>query len=78
MQIKLVKNVRLFKRAFPAPALLLSQTGRVLRRNKTIEISKPQTMTYDHDDKVVVSTICDGQEFFILVEEIGNLNTAHA
>lgn len=78
MKITLVKNVRVFKRSFPAPSLSLSQTGKILNQGNNIEIGEPCTMIYDHSDKLAVPVVLDELDFFILVEEIGKLNTVQS
>lgn len=53
--------------------------GHVLEKGTTLVVSSPVTMVYDHQDQLAVSFQSDqGQRYFLLVGEIGEMVPAEA
>lgn len=72
-QITLHRDTRAFQR-MGGVSKQLCWLGHVLEKGTTLVVSDPVIMVYDHRDQPVVSFQSDqGQEYFLLVGEIGEM-----
>jgi hypothetical protein len=68
-KIRLLDEVRWFEKAFPQ-GVVLCNTGRILKRGTVVEVGELATMSFDHDDKVVIYARINGADGFLLHKEV--------
>ena len=74
-QIVLPNDVWLFTIANVNFPHLLCKSGNRLPSGTEVTIGKPCSKTYDHSEKLVVPVDWGTKEHFIILSELGNLNS---
>lgn len=71
--IKIPRDIR----TFYADGKQLHRTDKWVSKNSTFSIGPPETMFYDHREQLAVEILgeTDFKKHFIIVAEIGNLNS---
>lgn len=69
-RITLPQDTRTFQKTGPTSSLL-TRTGLLIPAGRTLVVSEPQTMVYDHRDQTAVWFRDRGEEYFMLVTETG-------
>lgn len=69
-RITLPQDTRTFQRTGPTSSLL-ARTGLLVPAGRTLVVSEPQTMVYDHRDQAAVWFRDRGEEYFLIVAETG-------
>jgi len=68
-RVRLKKDVRVFEKS--GTGSLLCRTGMFLKRDEQIEIDEPETVCYDHMDKMAVSfQLANNKGYYLLCEEL--------
>lgn len=71
--VTLPKNVRLFKQCGGKHSKMLSRgiDAVYAQKDGVFDIGEPRLMSYDHKDQLAVPVSFAGEEYFMLVNEMG-------